>query len=580
MILPNRLHAALTLFLAFLFVSAIPCVGQIPEFEWVNHVSGPAAVSGGQITTDDQKITTSGIMNGQVTLDSSGTSILHQSSFNSSPFIYQLGGNGLFSGSGYADVYASSSPGLCSASDKDRNGYVFADLNLLTEWDIDPGPNELLIELTGDLVVLKFDSAGSVLWAKVVTGGEGWLWDEPRDIAIDSDGNVFSCGWFNGAPDFDPGPDTLIIEGASSGFIHKMDSDGNLLWAGKIGEAGEANGMVLDSAGFVYLAGTYQATVDIDPGPDTLILESVLGGTDTYAMKLDPAGNAIWAVDIGGNGLQLSHSITLLPTGNILISGTFKDTLNTYPGGQLVPLVSHGKEDIFIYELSADGDFQNAWRIGGPESDGGNSALRATKVTTDPVGNIYLSGRINTGYPALNTDMDPGPDTTWSQDLGIVHYFIAKYDSDMNLIWAIPGNGASDFAVGSNQEVYITGTFTDTIDLDPGPVQEILISEGGSDMYVLKLNQDSLLTTQQPSFSVGELKVSVYPNPSTGSYTIEVPEMHGKLDYSISDLAGRVVETGAAQHSRFDVAFNARPGIYLLSLRSENDHSVVRLVKE
>jgi hypothetical protein len=136
--------------------------------------------------------------------------------------------------------------------------------------------------------------------------------------------------------------------------------------------------------------------------------------------------------------------------------------------------------------------------------------------------------------------------------------------------------------VGSGQQIYITGSFTDTIDLDPGPVQQLYISEGGSDMYVLKLNQDSLLTSEVENETLefgNGLKVTVWPNPSNGNYNIQ---LNGAADnsYRLMDLTGKTLLTNSFNNaSTFNINFEGQAGLYLLELVTAEERTVVRLVK-
>lgn len=562
-----------------------PCHAQIPLFEWARQAYES---EGFDVSSSLETHTIVGTTwDSAVFIEPDGNQIF-DSSYIRGLCIHNRSDLGAFNWFGAVDVFVSWNIGeeLCATMDG-QFVYFAGMVGTYPDWDIDPGPDSTVMSLTKDALIIKFSSQGEIIWAKSI-GDSISTRQAPRDLVVDSEGNVYTCGWFKGSPDFDPGPDTLLLQadnGNGSGFIHKMNSEGELLWAGMIGYTGAANGLAIDSLDNVYVVGYFQDTVDIAPGPDTLMIGGVTGNIEAYVLKLNPDGLTEWAAGIGGSGGEFANSVALGPNGNILVSGTFNDTVNSYPLLIDEPLLSAGDNDIFIWELDPDGNSLNAYRIGGPETDGtlGSGVNQTTEISTDLQGNVYLYGNINHGHPELTVDMDSGPDTAWSQDFGIEYYFIAKYDPDMNLIWAMPGNGAADFAVGGGQELYITGSFTDTIDLDPGPVQQLYISEGGSDMYVVKLNQDSLLTTNGKVESVKSesgLAVSVYPNPSVGSFTVVLSSEISDVRYEISDLAGRGVQTESVQSSKFTVELESEPGVYLLRIWSDDEWTVVRLVKE
>ena len=58
---------------------------------------------------------------------------------------------------------------------------------------------------------------------------------------MDESGNVYTVGYFEGTADFDPGPGTfnLTPAGDLDAFIVKLDSAGNFLWAGRMGSFGD-----------------------------------------------------------------------------------------------------------------------------------------------------------------------------------------------------------------------------------------------------------------------------------------------------------------------------------------------------
>ena len=72
---------------------------------------------------------------------------------------------------------------------------------------------------------------GTFEWVQSVGGTS----DEfVADIATDAAGNIYSVGSFNGSVDFDPGAATANMTSLNSDFdtfVTKWDSAGNLIWA-------------------------------------------------------------------------------------------------------------------------------------------------------------------------------------------------------------------------------------------------------------------------------------------------------------------------------------------------------------
>lgn len=117
--------------------------------------------------------------------------------------------------------------------------------------------------------------------------------------------------------------------------------------------------------------------------------------------------------------------------------------------------------------------------MGGGANDEGNS------IFVDSAGYVYTTGSFEGTVDFFNLT---SPGTT-----GI---FISKLDSSGNLVWAkgIGGNLYDDAGFGiyvdTTGNVYTTGYFGGTVDFDPGGGSFPLISEGSSDIFIIKLDRD------------------------------------------------------------------------------------------
>jgi hypothetical protein len=93
----------------------------------------------------------------------------------------------------------------------------------------------------------------------------------------------------------------------------------NYQWAKRIGGISGDDGysIVVDSSGNVYTTGGFLYTVDFDPGVGTSNLISA-GLNDIFILKLDAAGNFLWAKSMGGTDTDRGISISVDGSGNIL----------------------------------------------------------------------------------------------------------------------------------------------------------------------------------------------------------------------------------------------------------------------
>ena len=126
----------------------------------------------------------------------------------------------------------------------------------------------------------------------------------------------------------------------------------NFLWAKQLGGANQelGNSIAVDANGNVYTAGSFQSTVDFDPGPAIYNLTAVssFGGNDIFISKLDASGNFLWAKQLGGVLDDAGFSIAVDGNGNIYTTGYFTGTADFDPGPGTYNLNSAGTEDIFV----------------------------------------------------------------------------------------------------------------------------------------------------------------------------------------------------------------------------------------
>jgi hypothetical protein len=97
-----------------------------------------------------------------------------------------------------------------------------------------------------------------------------------RAVAVDASGNVYVAGQFSGTGDFDPGSGTAELSSSANSWnviLYKLDSSGSFLFAQSMG-GNIASSLALDSSGNIYTAGSFQGTGTFDTGSQTVSLSS------------------------------------------------------------------------------------------------------------------------------------------------------------------------------------------------------------------------------------------------------------------------------------------------------------------
>ena len=89
--------------------------------------------------------------------------------------------------------------------------------------------------------------------------------------------------------------------------------------------------VTVDSSGNIYTTGLFQGTVDFDPGAGTANLTSN-GNKDAAVLKLDSSGNYVWAKSFGGTRMDFAWSVAVDSSGNVYTTGYFNGTVDFDPG--------------------------------------------------------------------------------------------------------------------------------------------------------------------------------------------------------------------------------------------------------
>ncbi|HRG34119.1 MAG TPA: SBBP repeat-containing protein [Saprospiraceae bacterium] len=329
--------------------------------------------------------------------------------------------------------------------------------------------------------------------------------DAGNCVLVDASGDLLTCGFFRGKVDFDPNEAMSILTSAGSEdiFVSKINSEGQLLWAKRMGgkEADRGNQITSDLNGNIYLTGNFKDVVDFESGMPNSKLTSY-GFGDAFVAKLNRNGQLIWVKQIGGNLDDVGKSISLDQFGNILVTGHFQGTTDFDPGLNVQPMTSLGSFDVFMLKLDPDGNFIWVRQIGGRLDD------MATAITLDLNGNVVVSGNFKD-----TVDFNPGTDIYILKDSGAGNVFVLKLNAEGEFIWAKSTDGQNivfsiGMAIDQTGNIFTTGFFRSEADFDPGPDIFKLTAPGiGGDVFISKLDSDgNLIWVKQfsgPAHDVG-----------------------------------------------------------------------------
>lgn len=329
----------------------------------------------------------------------------------------------------WSDVWGADREDSCNAVAIAPDGTVYA-LGNITKIETTYIHRENRVEDRQNLVTVtvlkKYSPDGSLVW------DHSWIIGNPqfvrsfRQLDLDSNGNIYFSGSFQGEVDFDPGPfEEILSDDRGLVFTCCLDPVGEFQWvntrdagysgsssAGKpvieISDDGSFYYMYLDTNpvdndicpglrifhvltdawernwcegrfvgeifdidsapdGSVYVAGRCNPGSDLDPGPGIFIPQHDPGW---FLLRLDPDGETLWIHEWG-------YGRTDDPA---------PDTLGNYVAPTSDPIYTDSSGNVYTITYTG-GDFQN--RGSNLIHRNGNEALPGTRITKfDPDGNI------------------------------------------------------------------------------------------------------------------------------------------------------------------------------------------------
>jgi hypothetical protein len=313
---------------------------------------------------------------------------------------------------------------------------------------------------TYDIFLVKYNASGTVLWAKsagssgnALTGGRAY------SVAVDVSGNAFVIGEFN-TPIFPIGSDTLTCKGNFDIFLAKYDTNGNELWAKSAGGTVDdvPYSVAVDASGNAFIAGYFESDT-LSFGSDSLT--NTGSASDIFLTKYDANGNVLWARKAGGTHLDYGTSVAVDDSGNAYMAGYFADSVLTFGSTDLVNSNPGYYNDIFLVKYDANGTV-----IWAKSADGTNVSNKF-HVAVDVSGNAYLTGSFVTPNITFGSFTLTNVNATGSEDI-----FLAKYDINGNVLWAKSAGGHApdesfSVAVDISGNSYVAGGFySDTISFD------------------------------------------------------------------------------------------------------------------
>jgi outer membrane protein assembly factor BamB len=271
-----------------------------------------------------------------------------------------------------------------------------------------------------ELFVAKLSGDGTRIWA--IPTGDGLAGIRVRDVACDSEGNVFIAGQFEadaGGQLFNETVDP--VEAAM--FVAKLSADGSPMWEsiypGTL--SSRPHGLAVDANGLAVVAGEINAPTDFD---GTMLMPG--GGRDAFVAHFNAQGAVDWAHAYGNAATQSAADVAVDAAGGTYVTGINHGTIMFDRPFEVVGTDA----DLWVAKLDANGNPE--WSAATKEV-GGQIASSAAVLDEQ----LFIAGQFDNGMGLV----PPGLPWVQQQDM-----FVASLGIDEAPLWsrALAGSGGEN----------------------------------------------------------------------------------------------------------------------------------------
>lgn len=455
-------------------------------------------------------------------------------------------------------------------------------------------------------LVTRFNYSGVAEWSKKMGSDDS---DEFTDIVETPDGGLVAVGTsYNYENIF------------TNGFVEKFNADGSRAWSKKIMNGSNscmARKIQCDASGNLYIAGTLN--ID-DSNVDYFILkmdangaivrQSVFGGFDSefllaflrksngdlvisgwidtgtgeniHLVKLNPDLAVTWNSHFTGDDMYFGYDLKEKPNGNVLLAGRF-DGVNLFYDVLLAEIDQANGNPVWAkHYTSVNPAYIHAYglavqpdnRIALTGIVKGSNELNLY-LETDATGNIVRSKSIS----SVNEIESNGYGICASPDGGFT-VCGTRFGSDNSSVFLLKTDAGGETACFTTNYPLTAGSLT----LDP----EILTMHTGN--QTLTTVDASYTETLLNSFvdacapisveePLPEEEFSIFPNPTDGMFTINLPPAGSEAILVVIDMNGMVVYRVENPHSAVqEPGLHLSPGVYFVGLVSKESRQFRKIL--
>lgn len=425
-----------------------------------------------------------------------------------------------------------------------------------------------------DVFITKLRSNGSFVWSKTYGGVNR---DVAPTIRADKKGNLLLAGRFFETCTFNLGlgGQTATANGKNDAYILKVDTNGAFKWLKTFG--GRENDGIFTLAighdGNIYVGGEYSNAVDFDPGNGSAVLSNPGLYTNAFFGIYSENGAYIYAGSLNSASYgDVDHISLDQNSGNIYLFGRFGENIDLDPGNGNFNVETDTKGGGFMCILDPQRNVIWGKSLSVPYSP---TEISAAFVKN---GNIYFglitgADKIELDFPPKKIELDI---------VGIYSGVLGKLTKCRDAEKISLKNNKLVYTAPYDELQWLSCDFN--YGLARGEKDSIFSPKQNGSFAVEVINEGcydttdcynyTTLSTAQAEF----LPMHIYPNPTTGNFTISLPTVtSGTL--RVVDSQGKIVYTQelinvATQQVKLDTT----PGLYTIIYTSVKHNYTSRIL--
>lgn len=447
----------------------------------------------------------------------------------------------------------------------------------------------------------RVDASGNLMWMDTIGASHatyGSLWAGGMEMT--NSGSVFIAG--NYTDTIHTQDSMIVIRGTSDSYLAMYNNSGNIQWMRTTANA-HITDIAKDASENLYVILDFSGNISF-LGQNF----SSAGTSDMLVAKIDTLGNLLYTRQIHGN--ISSKKIRVSPAGNVCAFGAFSDTLyydtlhlspgiyevvfgclRLNPAGGLVaysylenystaggPAVFFTDAEINYQEkIASSTGFNWTWGtaadldVHGPDG----SLANGHQFEADYAGSYTIGGMVqtdSTGVWVFGQKTDGPPYSYNMLELFKMDYYgnisnSGTFDLSLNT-----NPSYKDIGADQNGNLYITGVYSDSVHFGTNTLH----APEAHTIYIAKIG-----SAQSTGFSsVGaSAEMNVYPNPSSGMFTVQFKTNKKETSIYIRNLLGEAICSQTIASGFINIDLSSQPkGIYFIDVSDGNDRQVKKII--